>query len=707
MTFLAPAMLWLLPLGLLPVVFHLFFRVRRQPRPFSSLLFFLAADPRLSARRRIREWLLLVLRCLLLLSLLLALARPVRRGRGSGGATLVAVIDNSASMQATGPAGESRLARAVAAAALLCEDEAVAFAGLGTTVADAPASMPAGVTADRGRLRAALGSIRPTHASGEPLRALQAAIGSVRGALRTFGEVHVFTDLQAIEWESSLGDLPLPPGIALQFHDVGNDDDLAGSVSLAALAPPPRPLLAGRPWKTRVQLRNEGDADAEVILNVQAGTSGGPHREAVTVPARGVRELSVALPAPAVGEQRVQAWLEGRSAGAAAVAWLAVPASEGADVILVGGSEAPPHGLLAAALAPGGEEALTGLRVGFVPPEALAGRLAEPSRPALVAVTAEQLAQDAVARPLHAYLMEGGHALVAPAADGTAAPPPLPAGCGMGWDNEFRDETGGDWKVLDADDALWDELRSADGTPLWREIRVFRAYPLRMDEAEALAGLDPGRALLARQGVGRGSVTVSGVAWDPRWSNLPHKASFVALAQGLALAGLGGFSGEQGIAGRRLSGGSDPATDAPRPPDAPIEVIAREGDQGRWQLAPSEARLPARAGLYQFTQGTVVRQIAVSGDPREAVARRVRGERVPALAAVPHQIIRARNATARRQEVQRLRRGRSLYTPLLLVAVAALLGELFVEGWRRNQAPKIRVRKTKKTAPSRQIPAPR
>ena len=686
MTFLAPAMLWLLPLGLLPVVFHLFFRVRRQPRPFSSLLFFLAADPRLSARRRIREWLLLVLRCLLLLSLLLALARPVRRGRGSGGATLVAVIDNSASMQATGPAGESRLARAVAAATLLCEDESVAFAGLGTTVSDAPASMPAGVTADRGRLRAALGSIRPTHASGEPLRALQVAIGSVRGALRTFGEVHVFTDLQAVEWESSLGDLPLPPGIALLIHDVGNDDDLAGSVSLAALAPPPRPLLAGRPWKTRVRLRNEGEADAEVILNVQSGTSGGPHRETVTVPARGERELSVALPAPAVGEQRVQAWIEGRSAGAAAVAWLAVPASEGADVLLVGGGDAP-HGLLAAALAPGGEGMLTGLRVGFVSPETLAGRLAEPSRPALVAVTAEQLAQDAVARPLHAYLVEGGHALVAPAVDGTSAPPPLPPWCSMDWDDEFRDETGGDWKVLDADDALWDELRGADGTPLWRDIRVFRAYPLRMVEAEALAGLDPRRALLARRAVGRGRVTVAGVAWDSRWSNLPHKASFVALAQGLALAGLGGFSGEQGIAGRRLSGGSDPATDAPRPPDAPIEVIAREGDQGRWQLAPSEARLPARAGLYQFTQGTWVRQIAVSGDPREAVARRVRGERVPALSAVPHQIIRARNATARRQEVQRLRRGRSLYAPLLLVAVGALLGELCVEGWRRRSMP--------------------
>ena len=683
MTFLAPLMLWLLPLGLLPVVFHLFFRVRRQPRRFSSLLFFLAADPRLSARRRLRDWLLLAVRCLLLLALLLALARPVRRGRAGSGLTLAVVVDNSASMQAADPSGESRLARAMSAATLLCEDEAVAFAGLGTTVADPPASMPPGVTADRARLRAALGSIRPTHASGEPLKALQAAVAAVRGARRTVGEVHLLTDLQAAEWTSAAGTLDLPPGIDLLIHDVADDGDLAGGVGIAALAPPSRPRLAGRPWPARLLLQNAGDADAEVILNIEAGAAGGHHRETVAVPARGARELQVAIRAPDGDEQRVRAWLEGRAASTASEAWLALPPAAGAEALLVGGEA--PHGLLAPALAPGDEGVLTGIRAVSVPPDALADRLATGPRPALVAVTAEQLGQTGLAAAVQAWLLDGGQVLVAPEAGGTTRPPPLPDWCGIAWDADYRDEAGGDWRVLDAASGFWDEIRGPDGAPLWREVRVFQAVLLNTGGAEALAGLDAARVLLARRRVGRGVLTVSGVAWTPRGSNLPHKAAFVALAQGMALAGLPGTPAAQGLAGHPLVWAPDGAGATSAPPAAVVEVIAREGDQGRWQVAASEARLPARAGIYQFTRGGEVRQVAVCGDPREAETRRVRGATVPALADVPHRVIRAKSATARQQAVRNLRRGRSLFAPLLLVAAAALLAEMGLEGWRRRR----------------------
>lgn len=681
MTFLVPQMLWLLPLGLLPILFHLFYRVRRHPRRFSSLLFFLAADPRLSARRRLREWLLLAVRCLLLLALLLALARPVRHGRGSGGVTLVAVIDNSASMQAAGPSAESRLARAVSAATLLCEDEAVAFAGLGTTVADPPASMPAGVTADRARLRAALGSIRPTHASGEPLQAIQAAVAAVRGARRAAGEVHLFTDLQTAEWARGSGTIELPPGLALLIHDVADEADLAGGVCIAALAPPARPLLAGRPWQARLLLRNAAGTDAEVILNLQSGAAGGHHRATVAVPGNGTREVQVAVKIADAGEQRIHAWLEGRAASAAAEAWLALPPADGAEAILVGG--AAPHGLLAPALAPENDAGdLTGIRVGAVPPGTLADRLAAGSPPSLVAVTAEQLALAVLGDAVQACLREGGHVVVAPETGGTTPPPPLPAWCGMAWDTGYRDAAGGDWQVLDAASGFWDEIRGPDGAPLWREIQVFQAFPLRASDAEALAGLDGSRVLLARRRVGKGMLTVSGVAWDPRWSNLPHKAAFVALAQGMALAGLTGAPVEQGLAGQRFVWAPDAAA---APPKAVVEVIALEGDQGRWQMAPARARLPARAGVYQFTRGEATRLVAVCGDPRESETHRVRGETLPALAAVPHRVIRAKGSAARLQAVHSLRRGRSLFAPLLLVAVAALLAEMALEGWRRRE----------------------
>src|SRR5208337_4757125 len=81
LTALNPFFLSLLPLAALPVAFHFFFRLKRQARPFPTLMFFHRLDPKLNARRRLREWLILLLRCLLILFLLLALARPVWFGR--------------------------------------------------------------------------------------------------------------------------------------------------------------------------------------------------------------------------------------------------------------------------------------------------------------------------------------------------------------------------------------------------------------------------------------------------------------------------------------------------------------------------------------------------------------------------------------------------------------------------------------------------
>jgi len=103
-----PAMAWLFPAVTLPILFHLFFRLRRQVREFPSLMFFLRIDPRLSAKRKIHEWLILLLRCLFLALLILALARPLLGMKSSGEhvARLV-LIDNSGSMAAPATAGIS------------------------------------------------------------------------------------------------------------------------------------------------------------------------------------------------------------------------------------------------------------------------------------------------------------------------------------------------------------------------------------------------------------------------------------------------------------------------------------------------------------------------------------------------------------------------------------------------------------------------
>jgi oligopeptide/dipeptide ABC transporter ATP-binding protein len=89
------------------------------------------------------------------------------------------------------------------------------------------------------------------------------------------------------------------------------------------------------------------------------------------------------------------------------------------------------------------------------------------------------------------------------------------------------------WVVLDPGSALWDELRDAQGAPLWRGVLAQRARLLQLRGADAVAGLSDGAPLLAYRLLGKGRICVSGVAWHPRWSNLMHKASFLALVQGL------------------------------------------------------------------------------------------------------------------------------------------------------------------------------
>jgi hypothetical protein len=673
MTFVAPLLLWLLPLSLLPILFHLFFRVRRQPRVFSSLMFFLAADPRLSARRRIREWLLLALRCLMLLALLLALARPVRRGQRGGAVTLVAIVDNSASMQAGGPDGANRLTRATAAAAALCEDAAVAVAGIGTTVEDPRASMPSGVTADRALVRTALAAIRPTHAAGDPLRAIQSAIASVGGALRTSGEVHVLTDLQAGEWQGELAAIELPPAVSLFVHDVGDDRDLLGTVAIADIQAPRRPPLAGRPWQTRVKVRNLGAAEAEVVLHAQCEGTGEHYREPVKVPAQGEREVRLVFKKMTEGEMQVRAWLEGRSASAAAEAWLLVPPSDGVDVVLV--DDLVMHGLLGPALAPTDDGLLTGIRLSSVAVLDLAGRVKQ-KRPAMIAATASQLAQPALAELLQACVLAGVNLLVAPDRGWPASRTALPDWCGVEWGELYRDEAGGAWRILQGDADVWSELRGPDGEPLWRDVVVHRAVKLQVgSEALSLAGLGPDDVLLTQRRLGQGRVTVSGVAWDPLWSNLPHKAAFLALVQGIALSGQSGEPVNQGIAGARLKGWVPPK---PEDAAAVVEIAAQAGEQGRWQLPTAELRVPVRAGVYQIKQGGLMRRFTVTGDAREADGQRVRGSVVPRLAAVPHRIIREKNATSRVQAVQALRRGKSLFAPLLIMAIAALLAEAWL-----------------------------
>jgi hypothetical protein len=112
MEFLNPASLWLLLLGIVPVVLYL---VRRRSAKLrvSTLAFFktLAKEHRESSwLRRLKRWLSLAMTLALLAIAVLVLARPALRREGEGGfRSLVVLLDRSASMDLRDAEGESRL----------------------------------------------------------------------------------------------------------------------------------------------------------------------------------------------------------------------------------------------------------------------------------------------------------------------------------------------------------------------------------------------------------------------------------------------------------------------------------------------------------------------------------------------------------------------------------------------------------------------
>src|SRR4051812_21655947 len=119
MTFLNPWMLAGAAAVGIPIALHFFYKARYQRLPWAAMKFLKEAIEQTSRRLKFQEWLLLALRCLVILLLALALARP---GMQSAGATgrgtaidAVLVFDTSFSMGAQ-DGDKTRLERAKEAA---------------------------------------------------------------------------------------------------------------------------------------------------------------------------------------------------------------------------------------------------------------------------------------------------------------------------------------------------------------------------------------------------------------------------------------------------------------------------------------------------------------------------------------------------------------------------------------------------------------
>lgn len=238
---------WLFPLYLAgaaaiiaPILLHLRRRPPQDRVEFSSLLFLDAQTPVPVSKRRLENWLLLLLRCLALLLLALMFSRPFVQSESAvspsaNSATLI-LLDRSASMRR-----EDLWQRAVAEAARVIKDakltDRVALAVIDRELTqvwtfDEDRTAPASRTTTT---HARLAALKPAWGGTHLDRALISAVPSFDSSTATLKKrILLISDLQEGARLDALRTLAWPAELTLQVHrlDPATNDNL--SLALAA-----------------------------------------------------------------------------------------------------------------------------------------------------------------------------------------------------------------------------------------------------------------------------------------------------------------------------------------------------------------------------------------------------------------------------------------------------------------------------------------
>jgi hypothetical protein len=239
--FLAPSLLLGLVAAALPWIIHRIGKRRAHPLRFAAMELLMRAERQVSARRRLRELLLLLLRTLVAAALPLLFARPFAEIRSDLPAatartqSAVIVLDDSASLRrlaSTGgePVFQQARARAREVALHLSPDSDIALV-LASEGTPTPIAEP---STDRGRVLAALDAVGCSARRADFGGALRRATQILTAAQHADRVVYVVTDLQATGWEGVSAGERAAGGPTIVVVEVGGAWDNRAVVTLSA-----------------------------------------------------------------------------------------------------------------------------------------------------------------------------------------------------------------------------------------------------------------------------------------------------------------------------------------------------------------------------------------------------------------------------------------------------------------------------------------
>lgn len=255
--FVAEALVLGLSLACLPLLIHLISKRRARHVRFAALDFILNSKRRATRSLRLRQWLLLSVRTLVVAAIAAAVAGPFldeedSSADGAQPLVIILAIDDSASMHATLD-GRSAFQRARAAAEAVLEDTAADIRLALLTCSDRPRDVIATPTFERTLLRRALKDLTPRYGRSD-LAACISRAAEIGAAVEGEGDrrVMVFSDLAAhafvdgtraaqgalsVEWHAAFDEeAPLNHGISrpdVVRTRVGDGDGVNVSFSLA------------------------------------------------------------------------------------------------------------------------------------------------------------------------------------------------------------------------------------------------------------------------------------------------------------------------------------------------------------------------------------------------------------------------------------------------------------------------------------------
>jgi len=256
-----------------PILIHFFYRRRARIKRFSAMRFVLLSHKKVARRLLLKEYLLLLLRCLMVAFLALAVARPLIsrtvRGLSLGDqpAAVAIVLDNSFSMLRRDQDRDLFTKAKKQAGQLLDQLGKLDRAAILLTASDEETAL----TGDREELWKFLDQAEVSYGPSRPLHALRRAGQLLKGAPETIHRIVVFTDLQRTGFDQPESYAPgesLPPVGFVDLAEGKPAPNLAvGELKLSASAHDREEALA-----LRAKVHNfSGEARDRVLVQVALG----------------------------------------------------------------------------------------------------------------------------------------------------------------------------------------------------------------------------------------------------------------------------------------------------------------------------------------------------------------------------------------------------------------------------------------------------